>query len=1353
MRHLFYCAILRCLLCAACLYGVPLRAQHYSFTTISQDADAEFPSRLNCITDDHRGYLWIGTRSGLGRYDGFRLKKYLIDETNPFSLPSENISHVTEDLEHELWIFTDGGVVRYDYANEHFIPLLTPEGKPMKANAGCGWKDGLLLETNRSVVYYNKKSQEWRTISQWNDTHLQAQKIVVADEHNLVFQNRSRYMTRVNLDNGERDNFAFPTLMPATDFCFDREKQELWVTTNGSGLYHYALDGRLIAHYTTANTELKTDRLHAITRCKGHLLIGTKELGLYAMQPTTGQLFHLMHEPGDGQFTLPGNSVNLLFTDRYDNPILGIVDHGLVAFGNVFLRSYSNLYSGFGKGPNCNSISCFCPQGDQLWIGTSEGGINRFDPATNHFTYYPSTDHKFVFSIAALNNGQLLLSILNEGLFFFDPATGRTTRPLQLQNPQLDSYIFRHGNGIYLWRNTPETLLIVGRHLYIYHEAQGTFTQATEEKENMIANGTLKMICTEKTVSYLCDRSRIYLFDHASETLSILYTHNREEEVINVATRTPDGLFWLGTNYGFLCYDAKKHELTRIPTQQFRDIMSLQADPNGRVWIGTYTALYSYDPATERLVGYNKTDGVQPNEYVRAVSAFHQGQLYLGGVKGFVQINYQQEDTDANGHPTFTIADCDLNGLPEGNPFSIPSHRVELPYKSNLTLHVMTEEKYRFRTRGYRFRIPSYSHEVIETSHPELQLNGLTAGTYQVQISCTMANGLWSDYQPLAAFTVLPPWYLSFWFISGVSLLVLLLGGGGMWILLERRRNLMQREIEQSHLRLNVEKVEFLVNVSHELRTPLTLIYAPLNRMLRQTAPADANYPLLQTACRQAGRMTNVINMVLDLEKMERKAVRLQLQPHPFNPWVEECMKDYVSEGAERGVKVVFVPDTRISVVDFDLRKCDIVLNNLLINALKHSPEGTTITVRTELDGAAGQAKVTISDQGSGLQPGDMKELFSRFHQGAKESTGTGLGLAYSKVLMEQHKGSIGAYNNADRGASFYFILPLRQDPQDLVADTAPTPDGTALPATGTPRGAATVGGATTIPSDTPRPDIQPRPEAASGGSRSPQQPAAPTETASNYTLLVVDDQREITQFLADSLQHAFQQVLTAKDGVDALKTIRNNRPDIIISDVMMPRMDGFELCRQIKGDLDISHIPVILLTAKTDEQSIMTGYKTGADAYLPKPFDLEVLKQIAFNLLNTRQRVQDKYAAPGAVPLPEEVTISYADEAFLTKLNQLVESNIDNTDLGIGLLESEMAMSRASLFNKLKTLTGMGANEYITKMRMEKAIQLVKDSSLPFTEIAERVGYNTASYFSSAFKQYTGMTPTQYRKTQAEKE
>ncbi|MDD6891399.1 MAG: response regulator [Bacteroidales bacterium] len=1349
--------LLTMLLCL--VYALPAAAQHFSFNKISQNADKEFASLLNSITEDSRGYLWIGTRTGLGRYDGATLKKYLADKTNPHAIPGDDIYDVLEDPDHDLWVLTVRGVARLDPQNDQFYPITNEEGQNVKAYAACIWRDGLLLGDGHAIHYYNKKEN---TFTQLAELPLSAwmERFRLLDDRTLLCMVRSNRVWIVHLDTGEVDGETLNVQAYPTDFLIDRQHR-IWITTLGNGLVCLSAEGKLLTHFNTENSDFITNRLKSLTECNGYIVAAAQYHGVVVVHPETRQVWRFEHEKGGGQFTLPGNEVNLVRTDKYGNILLGIIGHGLVSFDKVYLRTYTNLYAGFRKGPSGESIASLLSYGDKLWVGTTDSGLNLFDPTDNTFTPIPSTEGMHIFSMCDLAPGKLLLSVLNEGLYIFDIATGRLT-PLMLMSPSDNYDAFLRGNGAYVWRNSPETLLVIASHLYVYHIKEGVFTRVEEKEDHMIYNGTLKMVCSLDNESYLTDRCRLYRYDHRTGDLSILYRTPNNELVIHIATRSQDGLFWLGTNDGLYTFDLETQATTRIETRYFQSIMSLFAGPFGQIWIGTYYALFSYESTSRHFIAYDVTEGALPNEYSRTVTCMDNQYIYMGGTKGLLQIAYKHA-RPANEKPVFAISDCTLNGETKGNPFLDQQQEVELPYNCNFSLRMMTEEKNRFRQRTYRFHIPNYSSEIIETITPELKLYGLRAGHYTIEAACTLIDGSWSDFQPIGEFQVLPPWYRSNLFLSCMGLLVLLTGGAGLWVLLVRKQLVMERTIEQNRRQLNEEKVDFLVNVSHELRTPLTLIYAPLNRILGEIAPSDKYYRPLLTACRQASRMTNIINMVLDLEKMEHKSVQLQVQAHPFNAWVEEGMRDFISEGRERSVNVDFVPDERIQNVDFDINKCDIVLNNLLINALKHSPKNTTITVRTQLADNGETVKVSISDQGTGLQKGEIQELFTRFHQGSKESTGTGLGLAYSKVLLEQHKGSIEAYNNPDRGATFFFTLPVRQSeavieaavskeqikkivsyrpakkkeeprsahqPADIPA-AAPAPSSASAPAPAT---------ATT-------PSPAPAPSSAPGASTPP-----PAATASPFTLLVVDDQEDITSFLAESLQGDFQQVLTAKDGIEALKVLRGNRPDVVISDVMMPRMNGFDLCREIKGDINISHIPVILLTAKTDEQSVLTGYKTGADAYIPKPFDLQVLKQIAFNLLNARQRIQGKYSTPGAVPLPEEATISYADEAFLTKLNKVIEEHINNTDLGIGLLESEMAMSRASLFNKMKLLTGMGANEYITKIRLEKALQLVKGSTLSFTEISERVGYSSSSYFSSAFKQYTGMTPTQYRKANTQK-
>ena len=1321
----------RCLLWMVCLCSLPAVGQHYSFNKITQTAGLEFPSRLINIFEDSRGYLWISTRSGLGRYDGNSLKNYMEVDTDSLSLPSNDVYYVTEDNDQDLWICTLRGVVRYDYQYDQFIPLYNNEGETVKAYAGCAWQSGILFASGHKILYLDKPTGRLTVLAEFPGNYW-TEKMVLLDNNRLLCQCRSHRIFCFQLNGTEEmsgvyQEDLFANTRRTTDIVVD-SKNRIWITSRTKGLYCYSPDGELLKQYQVSNSALPTDFLLSVTECQRHIVIGTSENGVVVLNPETGEVRQHQNSPGEDQFTLPGNKVNRVFCDRHENLLMGIIDHGLVVFDTVYLRTYTSQSSGFGKGPTSNSIMSIVPDGERIWIGTANDGVNLFHPADNSFHPVRSTHGMNIFSMCHFTPGKLLLSIFTVGCRIMDMNTGQLT-PFQMVNDSINQLISTFGNGNYVFRTEAETILLLAHRLYIYHLQSGLFTEAHQPEGEEFVGGTLRMVCSNKECSYLVDRQRLFRLDHRTEQMTVVYSHNVQGEVINSATKAADGVFWFGTNNGLMTYDPQTNTVEHIPSEYFKDIVSVQADTGiGRIWIGTYYGLFSYNPIKKLFVAYNQMDGAAPNEYIRTATAIQDDKLYMGGVKGFVQVYFKQA-IRPNAQPVFTVSECSLNGMRQGNPFASKTDvEVELPSRSNFFIKLLTQDKNRFRSRHYRFLVPNYTKEPIETNNGMLLLYNLLPGKYHVQASCSLNDGSWSEYQDLASFEVLPPWYLSTWFILTNIAVAIVLLSGGFWVYNERKNRRLAREMVENRMQLKQEKIDFLVNVSHELRTPLTLIYAPLNRMLRESSPADKHFRLLQTACRQSSRMTHIINMVLDLEKMERKTVKLQMQPHPFNTWVANQMKDFVSEGEERSVQVVFQPDGRIDTVPFDCNKCEIVLNNLLMNALKHSPANTTLTVKTLLDVPSGEVRVTISDEGTGLQPGDEKELFTRFYQGAKESTGTGLGLAYSKVLLEQHGGTIGAYNNPDKGATFFFTLPLKQE---TTVVTTQVETAQLIPHTEKP----VIGSAT------------PEKYAAEQAPADEQAPTASAHTEA--TILVVDDQEAITEFLQDALKDCFKQVLTAKDGVDALKVLRNNRPDAVVSDVMMPRMDGFELCRQIKQDLNISHVPVILLTAKTDDTSVRTGYKLGADMYLPKPFDLEVLKNILFNLLATRNRMQEKYAVGGPMPLPEEVTISYADEAFLTKLNQLIEKHIDNSALDVPMIESEMCMSRATLFNKMKALTGMGCNEYITKIRMERAIQLVTESKLTFVEISEKVGYNTASYFSTAFKQYTGMTPTQYRRSQ----
>ena len=529
---------------------------------------------------------------------------------------------------------------------------------------------------------------------------------------------------------------------------------------------------------------------------------------------------------------------------------------------------------------------------------------------------------------------------------------------------------------------------------------------------------------------------------------------------------------------------------------------------------------------------------------------------------------------------------------------------------------------------------------------------------------------------------------------------------------IRKKENKMKWIMKEHEQKIYEDKVRFLINISHELRTPLTLIHAPLNRILKGLEKDSPIYESLLKIYKQTNRMKEIINMVLDMRRMETGYNTLILKEQDFNSWLQDVCTDFNDECSIKNITLTVNTDNEIGKLSFDKNKCTIVLTNLLSNALKHSPENTSITVTSQLNKEENTVKVTVSDQGAGIKDEDINRLFERFYQGKNETGGSGIGLSYVKAIVEQHGGTIGAYQNCDKGASFFFEIPILRGNEETLACKPKEYINEILGNDNTEN----------IVFENSKNEIE------------------------DIRVLFIDDNKQLTEFMAEEMRHYYKEILTANSGKEILDKIQDINPDIIISDVMMPDMNGFEFCKAVKENITISHIPVILLTAMEDEQSKNYGYKIGADAYISKPFKTEELKSVINSIIYNRNKAKEHYQSFGIIPEPANETFSLADENFLKKLNKVIYDNIDNPALDINLICSEIGMSRTSLYTKLKVLTEMGGNEYINKLRMEKAITLMSSGNYSVNDISVMVGFNTPRYFSTAFKQYTGMTPTQFK-------
>lgn len=1285
---------------------LPLQAGHYYYKQISLTDG--LPSTVRCILTDEQGFVWIGTRAGLARYDGHELKKYIHQADNPHSIPHNLIHQMIEDEQNNIWILTDKGVARYQRQSDNFSILTNKTGNNIIANSICLTKGGVLFGARNKVFFYSYQDTSFNFLQSFDlRPNYNATLLTLWDDHTLLCCSRWQGLLLLDLKTGKCSDPPFDCGKEIMNILIDSQKR-VWVAPYNEGLNCFTRDGKLLAAYNTRNSSLSNNVVLSLAERERQIWIGTDGGGINILNPETGHFSLLEHLPGSENYSLPANSILCLYNDRNNNIWAGSIRNGLISIRDVSMKTYKDVLPGSDCGlSNATVLSLFQESESRIWIGTDGGGINSLNPHTEKFTHYPSTWEDKVASICPFTSGKLLISLFAQGVFVFNPATGEK-QPFIIVDAETNTRLCNRGKAVNLQQNTPHSILFLGSHIYKYDLKEQKFSIVVEQEGQDIV-GTLLPIDSYQSYTYLSDTKRIYELDNRTDRLKTLYSC-QQDTVINSVSRDEEGNFWIGSNYGLSHYNPITRVHTPMPTSLFGEVTQIVCDQQGKVWIGADSMLFAWLIKEKKFVLFGESDGAIPNEYLSKPQLLSlQGDIYMGGIKGLLHINSKLPLTTSE-LPQIQLSDVIINGESVNNEISGNPKGISVPWNSNIVIRIMTKEKDIFRQKVYKYQIKGIDSQPIESYNPELVIRSLPPGSYKIMASCTTKDGSWIPEQEVLEVTVLPPWYRTWWFTLSCAVFIAATIIETFRRTLKRKEEKLKWAMKEHEQQVYEEKVRFLINISHELRTPLTLIHAPLSRILKSLSPDDSRYLPLKAIYRQSQRMKNLINMVLDVRKMEVGESKMQIQPHPLNKWIEHISQDFTSEGEAKNVRIRYEFDPRIETVCFDKDKCETILSNLLINALKHSPENTEITITSELLPDEERVRISISDQGNGLQQVDTRKLFTRFYQGIGEQSGTGIGLSYSKILVELHGGSIGARNNPKAGATFFFELPLKQENGEIVCQ--------------------------------PKAYLN---ELISDDNND-RMPDEEYFNTTSYTILIVDDSTDLTDFLKKSLEEYFKRVVVASNGVEALQLIKSHAPDIIVSDVMMPKMNGYELCKNIKEDITISHIPIILLTARNDKQSQLSGYKNGADAYLTKPFEIEMLMEIVRNRLRNRESTKKRYLNAGIIPAAEESTFSQADETFLLKLNRIIQENLDNGDLDVAFLCKEIGMSRASLYNKLKALTGMGANDYINKFRMEKAITLIIGTEMSFTEIAEKVGFTTSRYFSTAFKQYTGETPTQYK-------
>ena len=1297
------------LLFFVCLAESLYAAPKYYFKQISLENGLS-QSSVKCVLVDERGVMWIGTRFGLNRFDREKITVYQEERENLHSLPYNDIVFLEEDAEGNIWVGTSRGLACFERDTQKFMRQEI-DGQPLVAACSLLMPEGIYFLGKQGVFCYSYAEKKMiRCKFKESPFEFSPNYVYLYDEkeRKVILSFLEKGLWWYSLDTGDMERVSFIPKGNIPSMYIDSFKR-IWVAIYNKGVFCYDREGRLQEHLETPK-RLTHNIVQDMCEKDGELWLATDGGGINIYNYKNKTVRAIMHLPGD-RHSLPVNSFACLYIDDEDNVWAGSIRGGLIGIKPVFMTTYRDAPPGASYGLSFQSVTSMYEDRDgKIWVGTDGGGLDLFDPQKETFRKYPQTAGMKVVSIMPYSDSELLLSLFGVGLYHFNKNTGEC-REFLLNWGHVRKDLFLRGNSIRLFPLDEDCFcLLSDNHLSVYNRRKQQFESLPED---LLPQSLLAPRFIQGDSCYISSSAALYVLDIPHKQLRPLFVRNEDIGTILAVKQDKDNRFWLGTSSGLYVYDRLSERLDTVDQDRFIGVTSLAFDRSDRLWISTHEGLYAYVPDEKRVIVFGESDGVFTREFLPE-PAFEasSGNIYISGVEGLVRI---RPDYDIHEEEDFSVSmiNLALDGAPI-HPDGISGEQaISIPWDYvSFGLSVIVKEKDLMRKKLFRFYIKGDREELLETSSHAFTFPALSPGNYELWVSYSKKNGDWSVPLRLLTVDVEPPLWRRAWFLIAMGMIVFAAIGGMIWSVMRRKERKLAWAMKEHERKFYEEKVRFMVNISHELRTPLTLIYAPLKRLLKSGKVTDKDVSrqldglLLQTC-----RMREIVDMVLDAQKSDTNGDVMDIRFYDLNDWIRSVTDDFIMEFEARRISVRFQLDASVEKVPFDTSKCRVVLSNLLINAMKFSDPDTSLVIGTERMDK--NVRVFLADQGIGLRHVDINRLFTCFYQGEHDRKGSGIGLAYARKLIELHGGSIGAYNNEDGGATFYFDLPFTQ------AFVAAEPDRVIdLSVKGT---------------DMPETDVC--------GVQ------VDTELA-KYTLLVVEDEIELRNYLLGVLQAEFKEVFVAGDGEEAWEILGQCQPDIVISDVMMPRTDGFELCYRIKNDVAVSHIPVVLLTARVDQASSVEGYKSGADIYLAKPFDIDSLLVILRNILRQRDLLRVSYRESGCLFSPKEDATSNADEQFMCKLNTLLRENLSNPDLNVPFIASAMAMSRTTLYSKFSHLSDVSVGDYVIRFRMVEASRLLSShKDISIQEVADRVGFSSARYFSTAFKQSYGVTPTEYRR------
>lgn len=1294
------------ILICVCLFPGSASAQWHNFLTVNTD-DGLSHNNVKAIVRDNLGFIWIGTKSGLDRFDGFSLRNYnCIDSVAGRS--DNNIGALYDDGKY-LWIGTDNGVFKYDKRSEkfHFVDLKTDKGETMDNwvaqitgdSSGSVWiivpnqgvffiKDGILNKVrdnegslmNPSCMNIDSNGTVW--IGSWGQ--------------GLFFK-------------GKKDK-NFKTL------THDRSRKNLKelgitsITNIGNNLYISTQTGQLYCLNTKNLTAEQIEFgnptgnvIRTLSNDGKNIYVGTYE-GLFVIDSTNKKTTQLRHDATNTS-SICDDIIFSIYNDNYGNLWAGTLFGGLSYYSadNIDFQKY---YSSGGTSPRLSSDHIrgldFDSDGN-LWIGTEGAGLNRISPdgtvagiGKHNSTIFRISHFGDTTYCGTYSDGMLAIS-KNGNVRHFSPDE------LDIEDPNVFAFYkdkegnFWIGNGKGAWKATAGTkkfqkikeLSDIWIH-DIKQDRDGNMWFASN------GGGIRKIDHEGKFHKYL-----------ASDIHSGLKSNIVTSIYVDSKNRT-----WFSTdNGGLALYNKKTDDFTTYSKEQGLPdnvVYDILEDDNGNLWFGTNKGIVCFNPDNGAVKTYNKSHGLRGNQFnYSSVAKDSKGNLYFGGQAGLISFSPKQVNDTTSSNLYFSrlsiggkeVIPNDDSILSESILFT---SALTIPEKeSNISLQLSMPIYWGGKSTTFYYRLEPLDKEWRKVNGNTINFAGLASGDYTLMVRGETSDGK-EAYKQLSL-RITPPWYASWW--AYVIYALLLLAACGFIVFLYKRRKErqfrhLQRMIDmENEKEIYESKLGFFTEVAHEIRTPVTLISAPLESIKEmQISNPDLKYNIGIIEA-NTSRLLTLISQILDLEKVGREKYVLSCKCQNVGEIVKETAARFERAFERAGQKFSVNISDKPLFANVDKDAIIKIISNLLNNALKYGEHTTTVS----LDLVGGTIIMRISNDGN-LIPHDMRErIFQPFVRG--ESTrfikpGSGIGLGLAKALSTLQGGKL--YIDETDTDKNTFVVELPEC--EISEDACPPEDNKVLKAE--------------MPTD--------------------------EQTLPSGRLLVVEDNDEIREFLCNRLR-AYFKIASARDGGEALSMLRKENFDLVLTDLMMPEMNGYELCSAIKNDISLSHIPVIILTAKSDTDSKLSGLRCGAEAFIEKPFNFTVLKEQISTLVRNRQKEREAFNRTPYLSITPSEEGSEADKEFNAKLMKIIEENIADEDLNVEKLADILCMSRSALFRKLKQQFGQSPVVFLRTIRLKKGAELIATGKFRIAEIGPMVGISSASYFNSQFQKQFGMTPKEY--------